>query len=63
MNIADAPWRKPGYKGKLKPTPVLPCQEGFIPPSDENKKEIIYTALADGDIDIDLFNKLIMKCK
>ena len=63
MNQIKTPWRDPDYKGKLKKTPTLPCQPGYIPPTVEEQKEVVYTALADGDIDIDLFNKMILTCK
>jgi len=61
MSNRQTPWRSPDYKGKLKTTPLLPCQPGFVPPSPNERKEAWYTALADGEIDIDMFNKFINK--
>ena len=59
MSQSRKPWLEPGYKGKLKETIRLPCQPGFKMP-DIDGREILYTALADGDMDIDLFNNWII---
>ena len=60
--MSDFPCKKPECTGKLKLTPILPCQPGFIEPTKDEKREIIYTALADGDLTIDQFNKFIARC-
>lgn len=61
MNQLKTPWREAGYKGKLKPTVLLPNQKGFIEPTRDEKIEILYNALADAEIDIDQFNKFILR--
>ena len=62
MSEFKKPWLEPGYTGKLRETPMLPCQPGFAPPklSVDEKKELLYTGLADGDFDVDVFNTMMV---
>lgn len=56
MGNIEKPWTEPGYTGKLKESVTLPCQPGYVEPTHDEKREILYTALAEDQISIDLFN-------